>query len=448
MKRSIIILLGLFTVLSAAAQTLTVDQVREDKLLATGNYLDLFHLRSDPHTRAPRGFKPVYLSSYTRHGARLFSRNELYDNAFRLLVTAEQQDMLTPGGQEFLRRFREFYPLVQGREYDLTTIGQEQHRQHAHRLYRQYRRLFRGRRHIDARSTQITRTILSMTAFTEEIKGINPRLRITTSSSPVDMGVLNPTSRFNPRAEQRDYSATLEAPEAPWQGDYRRLWEDRSHPKEFFGQLFRDWKYVLNVYPDAVEAEKMFFFIIADAQCATGGTGPFLDFVSPEELYAMWECENFRIYNIAGLSECFGGRPWALSEVLLRDMISYTESDLAGRSVPGPYPDPADVRLRYGHDFKLSALMTLMDADGWNTTVSDPDRVKDVYNFSRLPMASSIEWVLYRNRKGDTLIKVVMNDNEIQLPIQSFSGPYYRWEDFKAHCEARLVMADNILDTK
>lgn len=433
--------------LGAGAQRLCVEQVSGDKLLATGNYLDVFHLEAPAHTKAPRGFKPVYLSTYTRHGARLFSRETMYGNAYLLLTRAAADSMLTPTGEEFLRRYEEFYPLVKGRSYDLTTIGQEQHRRHAHRLVKEYRRLFRGRVHIDARSTQTPRTILSMTACTEELKGINPKLTITTSASPIDMGVLNPTSSYNPRALERDWDASLELPDAPYQEEYRRMWEEKGDPEEFFGRLFKDWRYVETVYPDGYTAQKMFYYVLADSQCATGGEGPFMEFATPEEMFAMWECENYRMCNIAGLTECFGGRPWALSEVLLRDVLAYAESDMAGRSVAGPYPDPARVRMRFGHDFKISTLMTLMDVEGWNRTARTSDEVKEIFNFSDLPMAASIEWAFYRNRKGEVLVKVVLNDREIKLPIDSYCGPYYRLEDFRAHCKARLTEADRILDS-
>ena len=31
------------------------------------------------------------------------------------------------------------------------------------------------------------------------------------------------------------------------------------------------------------------------------------------------------------------------------------------------------------------------------------------------------------------LIKVLLNEKEVHLPLKSFDGPYYRWNDFRKY---------------
>lgn len=61
-------------------------------------------------------------------------------------------------------------------------------------------------------------------------------------------------------------------------------------------------------------------------------------------------------------------------------------------------------------------------------------------------MASNMQFVFYRSRKNpDVLVRVVLNDKELRFPVSGSQGPYYRWEDFRAHYseivkEARLKL--------
>ena len=58
------------------------------------------------------------------------------------------------------------------------------------------------------------------------------------------------------------------------------------------------------------------------------------------------------------------------------------------------------------------ALLTLMRIDGWTTPVTDPAKIKDVWQVHRIPMASNMQFVFYRNKKNpdDVLVRVLLNE--------------------------------------
>lgn len=91
------------------------------------------------------------------------------------------------------------------------------------------------------------------------------------------------------------------------------------------------------------------------------------------------------------------------------------------------------MRLRFGHDGCIMALLTLMRIDGWTTPVTDPAKIKDVWQVHRIPMASNMQFVFYRNKKNpdDVLVRVLLNEKELRLPLPGDRAPYYRWEDFR-----------------
>ena len=99
-------------------------------------------------------------------------------------------------------------------------------------------------------------------------------------------------------------------------------------------------------------------------------------------------------------------------------------------------------RLRFGHDYMLVNLLTLLNLDGWNVVTEDFGRLKEVFRFSELPMAT----IFYRNRAGEVLVRAALNDREVRLHIDGAEGPYYRWEDFEAFCRRRIMLARQILE--
>ena len=50
------------------------------------------------------------------------------------------------------------------------------------------------------------------------------------------------------------------------------------------------------------------------------------------------------------------------------------------------------------------------------------------------PFAGNLQMVFYRDRRGDVLVKILYNERETKIPaVEAFQGPYYRWEDLRAH---------------
>ena len=88
-----------------------------------------------------------------------------------------------------------------------------------------------------------------------------------------------------------------------------------------------------------------------------------------------------------------------------------------------------------------------MELDGLGVTEADPAEVYKVWqSFNANPMAANIQWILYRNRKGEVLIKVLYNEREQRLPsLDQSAAPYYRWDDFKRYYTG---VKDRLMDLK
>ena len=57
-------------------------------------------------------------------------------------------------------------------------------------------------------------------------------------------------------------------------------------------------------------------------------------------------------------------------------------------------------------------------------------------------MATNCQMIFYKDKKGEVLTKVLYNEKEVTLEgIQPVSGPYYKWEDLKAHFQSLIEQA-------
>ena len=97
----------------------------------------------------------------------------------RPLRKADQQGKLTPMGQQTLQQLETFNKTTYKRLGDLTTVGERQHHGIGKRIVEHFPEIFKTPGlPVDARSTVVTRCVLSMVAECEELMAANPTARI------------------------------------------------------------------------------------------------------------------------------------------------------------------------------------------------------------------------------------------------------------------------------
>ena len=239
MKRKIVFISLLTLCLSVSAQQAKEDirlnrlLVAGNNLLVAGNYLAYPGPLQKSLTRAPKGYKPFYLSHYGRHGSRWLIGDRDYNQPVLMLERADSLGKLTPKGQEVLRDLRLLRDAAKGRDGELTPLGAEQHRQIAERMVRNFPEIFKGKTHVDAKSTVVIRCILSMENALQQLVRMNPNLEITHDASYHDMYYMNhnDTSLF----KQRMPKAAREA--------FDNFSKRHIHPERLMNDLFNDSTY-------------------------------------------------------------------------------------------------------------------------------------------------------------------------------------------------------------
>ena len=235
-----------------------------------------------PAAPVPAGYKPFYISHYGRHGSRYHSTEAAYAEPLAALRKAAEAGKLTPKGREVLAKVEALAADAEKRYGDLSPRGVQEHRGIAERMYAAYPEVFstaKGRVcRIESRSTQVPRCILSMAAFNERLKELNPAISATRDASARDMGYL-----ANGPSLKASRKAAGEVADS--------LTRMRVNPDRLMKSLVTDPSCI----DEPLELMKELFMLAAITQDVSHlGIEPFYEIFTEEELYKLWECENAR----------------------------------------------------------------------------------------------------------------------------------------------------------
>ena len=303
---------------------------------------------------------------------------------------------------------------AEGRYGELTPKGAEQHRRLVDRMYANYPQVFEDGIHVDARSTYKTRAFLSMAAACVELKGLNPKLNITTETSEHDAWYIKYKNPLYEALHMENVDSVYRAADSVY-----------IHPERLMKQLFNDSVYVA----ENIDAKKLMadlFELHGISQSSY--SQPDLGFLFTEdELYDMWQRNNFEWYYEKGPSPLSDACMYKLERNLLRNFIETADTVIAsGKNA---------VSLRFGHDTNLAPLAALMGMNQLTTATTDWEKIADTYRTYRIiPMCGNVQLVFYRKKDNDDiLMKALLNEREVILPVKTDKAPYYHWEDVKKY---------------
>lgn len=410
----------------AAGTSLDGQEVGAELLGIYGVYPEI----RSPKTRAPRGFRPVYISHYGRHGSRYLILDSQLVHVSSVLDRAAADGKLTPLGHSLKERLDSVLPEMRAGDKKLTPLGAQQQRDIAGRLAANYRTLLGKNPHVVAYSSLTPRTISSMEAFLGELHDRIPGARIDSASCAEHMYYLNPHSPQNPRGIPQDQVNRGE--KAPWRVEFWRYFSETLPTDAFVRRLFTDPAYAGVPYKFQMDL----YYVAMDLPNFTSIR--IFDVFTIDELRKLSEVDNFALYAGKGLYLRNDGRGTALAESLLDEFICRTNADLAGG-------DPV-LRLRFGHDGCMMALFSLMGLPGWDAATGESSEIKEAYDISRVPMASNIQLVFYRGR-GDVIFQCLYNEMPYRLPLEEYASPaFYRWADFVEKYTPIVIQAREFLD--
>ena len=178
MIKLLLTLLGATLTIAIQAQSV-LEEIRQNITLASSNYMAYPGPKQKKLTPAPKGMKPFYISHYGRHGSRYHSKPSLYDAPYLVLHHADSLGKLTPLGKEVMMQLERVCKDADNHWGDLTPLGEFQQEQIAKRMMERFPEVFRGRANVEARSTGVSRCVLSMEHALIQLTRMNPQLNIS-----------------------------------------------------------------------------------------------------------------------------------------------------------------------------------------------------------------------------------------------------------------------------
>ena len=414
MKRFFFLVVVAVFTLGMQAQTAR-EEIKANRFLSASNYLDYNNqLSTETLTPAPKGYEPFYLTHYGRHGSRWLIGKQEYDAPLNTLREAHRHGKLTAKGEEVLKKFEAFYPTTINRLGELTTVGERQHHGIGKRMAQNFPEIFQTKNvPIDARSTVVIRCILSMEAECEELAAVNPTARIHNDVSESFQYYLN----------------------APWEGQVRKnagkgreelskFRYENTHPDRLMKVLFNDQDWVYNNV-QAGNLMRQLFDVASNMQSHDTDIELYSLF-NDDEVYDLWRVNNAGWYLNYGAAPQTGGIMPFSQLNLLKNMIATADTITTTQAT-----------LRFGHEVCVMPLACLLELGNCGVAVSDLNKLDEQWrNYRIFPMACNIQIIFYRPKKGksgDVLVKAMLNEREVSLPVKTDQYPYYKWNDVRQY---------------
>lgn len=419
MKRFFLLVALFFATVSAFAQSYR-ELIKDNPAMAAANLMN-YHFEQSDMTPAPKGYKAFYISHYGRHGSRYDASDVNAAYIWPIMKKAEKMDLFTAEGKAFWKELKLFFKEQDEMYGMLTSLGAEEQRGIGERMANNFPDVFKGkdgRDKVMCQSSIVPRCILSMT---------NCIHALDRATDNVDFEYVT-GDRYMEYLSYRPKSGAAKKMAGIKELDVRR---ETMKPLELIEYIFNDSSKALELIDDPFVFEQRLYLAASPGHLSDHRVCLLAHFPY-EILVRNFEVRNPRFYLSYGMSDEMAEFQKQVSRRLLADFIKRAEEALEDDSEVA-----AD--LRFGHDTSLLPLVGHMRIEGMDNWLAF-DQVNKVWNASNsICMASNLQMVFYRNKKGDVLVKLLYNEKETTIPsLSTYIGPYYRWDDLQKYLKSLL----------
>lgn len=434
MKKSFLISLVLILPLTLCAEITKKEDINKDNLYKFRGSMLQYVDPGVTYSKAPKGFKPFYMSHYGRHGSRYLLNTPQYNDPLTILQQADDKGKLTDFGKDVLKRLDIMAKDADGHLGDLTIIGQQQHRGIARRMVRNYPEIFNKKTTIVARSTTSHRVMASMTAAMMEFSSILPQMTIDYNCSDFDRGYMNSEDRaINSAKNSRERNAAVNAFNAK-----------HNNPERLMCALFTDTTFITRYERTSSsgsvsvsDRSNDLYTKIYDI-AANMGSHSYLGFdlddvFTFDEWYDCWLQNNLYWFSVSGYHDLTNNIVPYGHATLLQDFLDKADAAIAAGT--------PSANLRYGHDTALYPLLCLMEV---NDCAYAPKDIEDLankwVNYDIVHMGSNLQLIFFKDKKGTILVRALVDEKEAKLPVECYKDakgveyPYfYEWNKLEKY---------------
>ncbi len=392
--------------------------------------------------KAPKGFESFYFTMVGRHGSRYeIDKHLICYDVLKIFDKADKLGILTADGKALHQRLAKICEAQKDNNGEISALGFKQWAGIATRTFNRFEPVFRSG-NIEAKSSTSMRCVLSMVTFNQTIKGLCPKIDIWQNSREVELQMLRPLVD--------DPKVSAEAKEICT--DYRQNGAWKVARKEYFKSADAS-SFISKITTNrdllikecGVESE-MHLAYLASYTLLFAENFEMGDRALLTHLFTTKELYNVYVYNTAMWLNAFFGRGNEIVEMrqshmrpLVEDILNKAQSAIEGKN-------PHVANLRFTHDSYVGPLLSVIGYEGcvpqWS---EDVEKAATSFNHGTIsPMAANLQIVLYRNKKGDVLVRSLLNERDAYLPIKCDTAPFYPWSDFCTHVNNNMNYFDGV----
>ena len=260
-----------------------------------------------------------------------------------------------------------------------------------------------------------------MAAECLKLQALNPKLQFKNDASYHDMYYMN---HDDPAIKElRKADEVIAAREA--------IRKEHVHPDRLMKALFNNADYV-KWKVDAGKLMTMLFDVAANMQSIDTDLELYSLFTK-DECYDLWQISNKNWYINYASSPLTKGKIPYLEANLLENFLNTADTCIV--------KSENSATLRFGHESCLLPFACLLELGDCAYQTTDLSKLDAVWrNYKIFPMASNIQFVFFRKKgSDDVLVKVLLNEHEMKLPVESEIAPYYHWKDVEAYYRNKLA---------
>ncbi len=399
-----------------------------------------YHPQQEKLTPAPRGYKAIFINYTGRHGSRFQTSAENDMLVTDILLQAKNENDLTDEGKIIYQKLLLLEQIEKGNYGNITKLGQEEQHDIAKRMQAENPSVFDGGK-LMVDMTEKLRTQQSANAFLSGLKSYDS----TQIVSKIFPAATDSILRFYELSETyKMYTSSSEIKNHvdSLMTDNRTATAANNVCKKIFITTFISKLNNGGISSNATGKTQVVNTIIFSRSLYEIYASMFS---ASEELqsnykvaintfYKVFSNQDLLWFNIMnsasdfyekGPAENANGIQVTIAAPLLRDLINTTDSAIQFKNF--------NAVLRFTHAEAISPLATLMRIPQASKTSKSVFTFSDVWNASGIiPMSANIQWILYSNGEN-FLIKILLNEKEVPLPVDTKTFPYYNWNNVKSY---------------
>lgn len=365
-------------------------------------------------TPAPRGYRPFYISHYSRHGSRFL----IHEEDFGVVSDFEKyasEGLLSDKGSRLMadmQRLRDEHVRMHS---FLTLKGGGQQQDIAARMAKRFPEVFRKGGDVRCVSSPAQRCNQSLANFALSLASEHNELNFSIYSGHRYYDIISARIKD---AEKREHYALIRDSIVVADGS----------PIAAVKECFVD--------PDGMSADwtamtHSVYTLCSAMQCQDYDVPPMDTYFTEGQLRVLWRAENAYDYGVFCDRVTYGDyRIDHVARPILKEILDQADYAI---SAGGRVAD-----LRFGHDSGLSPLLTLMGLDGYEVRLEPSQAWKSWRNYEKVCMASNIQIVFFRHSSKEILVKILRNEQETAIPaLTPVTGPYYSWTELRNYLVSR-----------